>query len=120
MGYGLVTSLYKYKHKKPIILNSKLIFNPNIHYLFIYLFIYSFEDHFDRIPEEVTLHIFKMLDKYTLTKCALVCSQWKRIAYDESLWKCLNIPHRRMSIMTLDNLLKRNIKFLSISHANVS
>lgn len=23
MGYGLVTSLYKYRHKKPIILNSK-------------------------------------------------------------------------------------------------
>lgn len=23
MGYGLVTSLYKYKHKKPIVHNSK-------------------------------------------------------------------------------------------------
>lgn len=29
MGYGLVTSLYKYKHKKPTIINSKLMFNPN-------------------------------------------------------------------------------------------
>jgi F-box and leucine-rich repeat protein 1 (S-phase kinase-associated protein 2) len=61
-----------------------------------------------------------MLDKRTLTKCAYVCSQWHRIAYDESLWQCLNIPCRRMSTIALDNLLKRNIKFLSLSHANVS
>lgn len=61
-----------------------------------------------------------MLDKHTLTKCAYVCKQWRRIAYDESLWQRLNIPCRRMSIMALDNLLKRNIKFLSLSHANVS
>jgi len=72
------------------------------------------------LPEEVILHIFKMLDKRTLTKCAYVCSKWRRITYDESLWQCLNIPRRRMSVMTLDNLLRRNIKFLSISHANVS
>lgn len=61
-----------------------------------------------------------MLDKRTLTKCAYVCSQWRRIAYDETLWQCLNIPCRRMSVTALDNLLKRNVKFLSISHANVS
>lgn len=61
-----------------------------------------------------------MLDKRTLTKCAYVCRQWRRIACDESLWQCLNIPCRRMSIMALDNLLKRNIKFISLSHANVS
>lgn len=79
-----------------------------------------FIDYFDNLPEELILHIFKMLDKRTLTKCAYVCSQWRRIVYDESLWHCLNIPCRRMSILALDNLLKRNIKFLSISHANVS
>ncbi|XP_025406175.1 S-phase kinase-associated protein 2 [Sipha flava] len=97
MGYGLITSSYKYKHKKPIVNNNN----------------------FDTLPEEVILHIFKMLDKRTLTKCAYVCSQWHRIAYDESLWQCLNIPCRRMSTIALDNLLKRNIKFLSLSHANI-
>lgn len=66
------------------------------------------------------LNIFKLLDRRTLTKCTYVCKQWQRIAYDESLWQCLNIPSRRMNIMTLDHLLRRNIKFLSISHANVS
>jgi len=61
-----------------------------------------------------------MLDKYTLSKCAYVCNQWRRISYDESLWQGLNIPRRRMNITTLDGLLKRNIKFLSISHSTVS
>lgn len=61
-----------------------------------------------------------MLNKRTLTKCAYVCKKWRRISYDESLWKSLNIPHRRLRIMTLDNLLKRNIRHLSISHSNVS
>jgi len=75
---------------------------------------------FEGLPEELILHIFKMLNKYTLTKCAFVCKQWRRIAYDESLWKCLNIPYRHMNIMTLDHLLRRNIKLLSISYAKVS
>ncbi|XP_050435636.1 S-phase kinase-associated protein 2 [Adelges cooleyi] len=98
MGYGLVTSLYKYRaQKKPVIQNN----------------------HFDTVPEEVILHLFKMLDKHTLTKCAYVCRQWRRIAYDESLWQSLNIPYRRMSIMALDNILRRNVKFLSISHSNI-
>lgn len=79
-----------------------------------------FTDNFDKLPEEVILHVFTMLDKRTLTKCAHVCRQWRRITYDESLWQRLNIPCRRISIMALDNLLKRNIKFLSLSHANVS
>lgn len=60
-----------------------------------------------------------MLDKCTLTKCAYVCRHWKRIAYDESLWQRLNIPGRRMSTVALDNILKRNVKFLSLSHSNV-
>lgn len=79
-----------------------------------------FADHFDKLPEEVVLYIFNMLNKRTLTKCAYVCKKWQRISYDESLWQSLNIPHRRLSIMTLDHLLRRNIKHLSISHSNVS
>lgn len=79
-----------------------------------------FAVNFDWLPEEVILHIFKMLDKHSLTKCAYVCNQFRRIAYDACLWQCLNIPRRRMSVMSLGNLLERNIKFLSISHANVS
>lgn len=66
------------------------------------------------------LNIFKLLDRRTLTKCTYVCKQWSRIAYDESLWRCLNIPRRRMTIVTLENLLKRNVKFFSLSHGTVS
>jgi len=77
-------------------------------------------DDFDTLPEEIVLKIFKMVDKRTLLKCALVCHQWRRIAYDESLWQHLNIPSRRMSVKTLDNILARNIKYFSASHSNVS
>ncbi|VVC27076.1 Hypothetical protein CINCED_3A000908 [Cinara cedri] len=97
MGYGLVTSVYKYKHKKRIVNHNQ----------------------FDGLPEELMLYIFKMLDKPTLIKCAFVCKEWKRITYDESLWHSLNIPCRRMSLMTLDNILRRNVRFLSISHSNI-
>lgn len=96
MGYGLNTYVYKRKQKKCQMNN----------------------DDFDTLPEEIVLKIFKMVDKRTLLKCALVCHQWRRIAYDESLWQYLNIPSRRMSISTLDNLLARNIKYFSASHSN--
>jgi len=66
------------------------------------------------------LKIFQMMDKRTLIKCAFVCHKWRRISYDESLWQCLNIPSRRMRILTLENLLARNIKYFSASHSNVS
>lgn len=79
-----------------------------------------FAGSFDDLPEELLLCLFKMLDRRTLINCALVCSKWRRVAYDESLWKCLNIPERRLNIKTLDFLLKRNIKFLSIAYSHVS
>lgn len=81
---------------------------------------YFLTDDFDTLPEEIILNIFKLMDKRTLIKCALVCHQWRRIAYDKSLWQHLNIPSRRISISTLDNLLSRNIKYFSTSHSNVS
>ncbi|CAI6345827.1 unnamed protein product [Macrosiphum euphorbiae] len=96
MGYGLNTYVYKRKQKKCLMNN----------------------DDFDTLPEEIVLNIFKMMDKRTLLKCALVCHQWRRIAYDESLWQHLNIPSRRMSVETLDNILARNIKYFSASHSN--
>ncbi|XP_050537062.1 S-phase kinase-associated protein 2 isoform X2 [Daktulosphaira vitifoliae] len=99
LGYGLANFLYKYRQQK-----KSIHHNCN---------------NFDKLPEEVILYLFKILDKLTLTKCAYVCQKWRRIAYDESLWQCLNIPHRRMSIMALDNILKRNVKYLSISHSNL-
>ncbi|XP_060876477.1 S-phase kinase-associated protein 2-like isoform X2 [Metopolophium dirhodum] len=96
MGYGLNTYVYKRKQKKCLMNN----------------------DNFDTLPEEIVLKIFKMMDKRTLLKCALVCHQWRRIAYDETLWQYLNIPSRRMSVETLDNILARNIKYFSASHSN--
>ncbi|XP_060859790.1 S-phase kinase-associated protein 2-like [Metopolophium dirhodum] len=69
-------------------------------------------------PEEILLKIFKMMDKRTLVTCTRVCHQWRRIAYDESLWQQLNIYSRSMSILTLDHLLARNIKYFSASHSN--
>jgi len=96
MGYGLNTYAYKRKQKKCQISN----------------------DDFDTLPEEIVLKIFQMMDKRTLIKCAFVCHKWRRISYDESLWQCLNIPSRRMRILTLENLLARNIKYFSVSHSN--
>lgn len=96
MGYGLNTYVYKRKQKKSQMCN----------------------DDFDTLPEEIVLKIFQMMDKRTLLKCAFVCQKWRRISYDESLWQCLNIPSRRMSILTLENLLARNIKYFSASHSN--
>lgn len=81
---------------------------------------YLCTDYFDWLPEEMILNIFKILDRRTLIKCTYVCKKWRRIAYDESLWQCLNIPRRRMTVMALDKLLRRNIKFISLSHGTVS
>ncbi|XP_025192919.1 S-phase kinase-associated protein 2 [Melanaphis sacchari] len=96
MGFGLNTLEYKRKQKKHQMSN----------------------DDFDTLPEEIVLKIFHLMDRRTLIKCAFVCHKWRRISYDESLWQCLNIPSRRMSISTLEILLGRNIKYFSTSHSN--
>jgi len=79
-----------------------------------------FTDDFVKLPEEIVLNIFKMMDKPTLVKCMRVCHQWQRIASDKSLWQHLNIKSHCMKLLTLDNLLARNIKYFSASHSNVS
>mmetsp|Transcript_7395 Transcript_7395/g.14825 ORF Transcript_7395/g.14825 Transcript_7395/m.14825 type:complete len:312 (+) Transcript_7395:351-1286(+) len=39
------------------------------------------------IPEELLGLIFKGLDPKSLVQCALVCTHWKRVAFDDSLWE---------------------------------
>jgi len=122
MGYGLNTSMLKRKQKKFPLSHGKSVFSVKmpLHVFIIELCDIFFTDNFNTLPEEIVLKIFRMTDKRTLIKCAFVCQQWRRIAYDESLWQHLNIPSRRMSILTLHNLLARNIKYFSASHSNVS
>jgi hypothetical protein len=45
---------------------------------------------FDELPDEVKLEIFSFLNTSTLLKCAQVCTEWKALVDDDSLWleKC--------------------------------
>jgi len=47
-------------------------------------------DYFHRIPDEILLHIFSMLDYRDLFVLSLVNSRWLRILNDEEIWKYVN------------------------------
>ena len=45
---------------------------------------------FNKIPDELLLHIFSFLNPSQLANCQLACKKWKVISDDELLWKHQN------------------------------
>lgn len=71
----------------------------------------------DRLPEIILLKIFSFLTVGDLGKVAKVCFQWRRIAYDHSLWKAVNLKRYAININedTLYTLIKTRFSpFLSV------
>lgn len=57
----------------------------------------------DQLPDCVLLKIFSLLRRTTLCQLALVCKQWRRLAYDCSLWRFVNL--HRLKPYHLDKLI---------------
>ncbi|EUB63324.1 F-box/LRR-repeat protein 20 [Echinococcus granulosus] len=60
-----------------------------------------------KLPEKLLLRIFSFLTHRELCTIARVSKQWRRLAYDESQWSCLNLrpEHGGLSVPTVEDFL---------------
>eukprot|EP00116_Pleurobrachia_bachei_P004740 sb/3465002/ len=77
------------------------------------------ENPWSRFSEELTLKIFSYLKIEDLCRCSLVCSYWRRLSYDKSLWKKINLRNRNIPIDQLVARLRFGTRYLSLACVQV-
>ena len=76
-------------------------------------------DGFSRLSDEIVLCIFKLLPKSTIAKCAQVSKRWKMLAYDEVLWKRLDLSGTCLKPTILGTVLLRGTQVLRLAKTEV-
>ncbi|XP_022317982.2 S-phase kinase-associated protein 2-like [Crassostrea virginica] len=76
-------------------------------------------DYFSLLSDEIILHVFYWLPKFTLAKCARVCRRWNCVVGDRSLWKRIDLANRRVSTSCLGLLLHRGVQVLRLTKAEI-
>ncbi|KAL8623794.1 hypothetical protein ACOMHN_054100 [Nucella lapillus] len=76
-------------------------------------------DDFERVPDEVLLHIFTFLTRRNVVKCMRVCKKWNRIGLDESLWRRIDLSFKTVQIRTIKHLFNRGTSHLRMAKCNV-
>jgi hypothetical protein len=76
-------------------------------------------DGFSRLSDEVILSIFKWLPKSTIAKCAQVSKRWKRLCYDEVLWRRLDLSGTCLKPTILGSVLLRGAHILRLAKTEV-
>ena len=63
------------------------------------------------LPDTVILKVFSYLDEIQLCKVACVCANWRRIAYDSSLWTRVDLRryHSRLDNLRLMKLVRTRL-----------
>uniref|UniRef100_A0A131XA11 Putative scf ubiquitin ligase skp2 component n=1 Tax=Hyalomma excavatum TaxID=257692 RepID=A0A131XA11_9ACAR len=79
----------------------------------------SGKDPFGDLSDETILEIFKWLPKPTLALCGRVCRRWMEIAFDESLWRRLDLSKRHLGPGVLGNVLNRGVVILRLATADI-
>ncbi|XP_068675768.1 S-phase kinase-associated protein 2-like [Montipora foliosa] len=72
------------------------------------------------LSDEIILTIFQLLSKKTVVKCARICKHWQRLAYDETLWCCVDMTKANLLPGLLGKVLKRGTKVLRLAQAKVA
>jgi hypothetical protein len=67
-----------------------------------------------QLSEELVINIFGFLDQPDLGRACLVCQNWKRLAYDESLWRSMAIASKKLAPEMLQRALVRNPRHLQV------
>ncbi|KAG1650992.1 S-phase kinase-associated protein 2 [Nymphon striatum] len=78
------------------------------------------EDHSTKISDEVLLQIFKWLPKYSLSICAQTCKRWRRLAFDETLWKRVDASRKQLKVGVVGCIVNRGVQALRLAMAEVS
>lgn len=76
-------------------------------------------DHFSRLPDEVILSIFQWLPKKALLRCSSVCSNFRKLAQDESLWGRLDLAARNLNVGALGRILSRGVVVIRLAQTKV-
>ncbi|XP_065309884.1 S-phase kinase-associated protein 2 isoform X2 [Dermacentor albipictus] len=79
----------------------------------------SGKDPFEDFSDETILEIFKWLPKPTLAICGRVCRRWMAIAFDESLWRRLDLSKKHLGPGVLGNALNRGVVVLRLATAEI-
>lgn len=77
-------------------------------------------DGFSRLSDEVILSVFKWLPKSTIAKCAQVSKRWKRLSYDEVLWRRLDLSSTCLKPTILGTVLLRGTQVLRLAKTEVN
>lgn len=81
--------------------------------------LYTGEDNFTRLSDEILLSIFKWLPKKTLNRCSLVNHRFHRVIQDESLWTRLDLAAKTIQPFALGRILLRGTIILRLSQSKV-
>lgn len=82
--------------------------------------LYTGEDNFTRLSDEILLSIFKWLPKKTLNRCSLVNHRFHRVIQDESLWTRLDLAAKTIQPCALGRILVRGTIILRLSQSKVA
>lgn len=77
------------------------------------------EDPFMDLSDETILEVFKWLPKSVLISCGRVCRRWMLLAFDESLWRRLDLGKKLLGPSVLGNVLSRGVTVLRLATADV-
>ncbi|XP_030852707.1 S-phase kinase-associated protein 2 [Strongylocentrotus purpuratus] len=77
-------------------------------------------DPFLFLSDEVILSVFRWLPKKSLTHSAKVCRRWRRLSYDEELWKRVDLSSRNFLPGVLGLILERGIIHAKLSRCTIN
>ncbi|XP_076355094.1 S-phase kinase-associated protein 2-like isoform X1 [Tachypleus tridentatus] len=77
------------------------------------------KDHLSEMSDEIILHILKWLPKSVLARCAQVNKRWKRLAYDESLWKRVDLGKKHLQPGVLGQVIDRGVVIMRLAMSEV-
>lgn len=82
--------------------------------------LYTGDDNFAKLSDEILLSIFKWLPKKTLIRCSLVNHRFNRVTQDESLWSRLDLAGKTIQPYALGRVLMRGTIILRLAQTKVS
>lgn len=78
------------------------------------------DDKLNRMSDELILHIFRWLPKFMLARCAQVCRRWKRLSFDETLWRRLDLGGKTLKPGVVGRVILRGSCVLRLAKAEVA
>lgn len=82
--------------------------------------LYTGEDNFAKLSDEILLSIFKWLPKKTLSRCSLVNHRFHRVIQDESLWTRLDLAGKTIQPFAFGRILMRGTIILRLAQSKVN